>query len=173
MAQAGNSLQDVIKKALEIPPAGKEELLKIHTIRQLMAKLEKKELAKTRRGFLVDALIDQIKEGQVNFVDHGNGLFISRADRHYCVSLHRKVEGRGRYNEVVFEYYLTVAEDNGVIISEADDDREYDDDGYRRPVMELYDFVANGKARKIPFSHVCGLMGYNPMIDDPCPACRQ
>jgi hypothetical protein len=21
------------------------------------------------------------------------------------------------------------------------------------------------------FEHICGLMGYNPMIDPPCPAC--
>jgi len=38
--------------------------------------------------------------------------------------------------------------------------------------MDLYDLVTTGKRREVTLAHVCGLAGYDPMRDPPCPACE-
>jgi len=157
-----------IATALKIPQGGQEEFLKSYFPRKAKG-IKRDNKAKTRRGFLADTLISLIECGSINFTTHHVNLFVLSYGA-YCIILHRVVDGRSVRQEVIFEYHLTVTENNRLIISEADDDREYNDDGFRRPIMELFDLISSGKIRKTPISHVCGLMGFNPMKDK-CKAC--
>ncbi len=160
------NFKQVIKMAQKMPAGGDEEFLRLRVLSQFAT------ASKTRRGFLANEFIVFLKNSHIKFEKYNSDLFIW-AGEGYVVVLFRKFSGRGRYDEAVCSYGLYVSNGNGLFISESDDDREYDDHGYRRPIMELYDMVSVGQLRKIPISHVCGLMGYNPMLGDTCEACEK
>jgi len=159
-------MKEIIKETMRLPD-GKEPSL---FFLQYPA-LPRPEEEKTKKVFLVDNLIEQTRDKRISWVSHGEDLFIYTKNE-FVLALRKSRQGRSRYGYSVFNYILTVADSEEMLIQLDDNDDDYNNESRRRPVMDLYDVVAQGELREIPLAHVCGRQGFGRSVSDRCPACE-
>ena len=83
----------------------------------------------------------------------------------------RKLHDMTKYS---YRYILSGFSGNKEVIQEEDGvENMYNDRSRRQPIMDLYDIVVDGKLRKVPLTHVCGLSGFGQHSSDSCPACEE
>jgi len=136
---------------------------------------QKEYQAREKGNWLADKLTEYFSQEKFEWSVADSKDFALSAGENFIFVIQRL---RGSYSSrysggKTYDYLLTIFEDKKEIFSWRNfcDEGSFDSYSFRIPLMDLYDIVVNGAKRKPPTAHVCGLQGYNPMLDDPCPAC--
>ena len=136
---------------------------------------QKEYQIRQKQEWLADKLLDYFQREKLEWTTSDSKDFSVMVIGIFTFVIQRL---RGSYSSRYFggktyDYFLTVFENKKEIFSLRNfcDEASYDNRSYRIPMMDLYDVVVSGAKRKPPTAHVCGLQGFNPMLDDKCPAC--
>ena len=130
---------------------------------------------KSRAAYLADELITLTESKTFAWRKGSNELTLAHIEEFDVVLQERRWSNPIRRIEgTTYHLYIFDQKEELLHCASDCDERTYTDSSMtsRLPIMDLYDVVTTGKRREAPPAHVCGLAGYDPMRDPPCPACE-